>query len=150
MDFRERLPEYGCSRRLGIAASAISDERAVSREVGLDLDSAGVAGAAAFPGDVVPLVGDVVPLVGGVVPLVGGVVPLVGGVVPLVGGVVPLVCELGWVADEAITVPVGTDGGAAGGVELALAAAFVVGGAGNGWARIVTIAASKLVTVCTA
>jgi len=143
VDFRERLPEYGCSRRFGIAASAISDERAVSTEVGLDVDNAGVAGAAAFPGDVVPLVG-------GVVPLVGGVVPLVGGVVPLVGGVVPLVCELGWVADEAITVPVGTDGGAAGGVEPALAAAFVVVGAGNGWARIVTIAASKLVTVCTA
>jgi hypothetical protein len=134
VDFRERLPEYGCSRRFGIAASAISDERAVSIEVGLDVDSAGVAGAAAVPGDVAPLV--------------GGVVPLVGGAVPLVGGVVPLVCELGWVADEAITVPVGTDGGADGGVELA--AAFVVDDAGNGWARIVTIAASKLVTVCTA
>jgi hypothetical protein len=129
VDFRERLPEYGCSRRFGIAASAISDERAVSIEVGLDVDGARVAGAAALLGDVVPLV---------------------GGVVPLVCGVVPLVCELGCVAAGAVTVPVGTDGGVAGGVELALAAAFVVGGAGNGWARIVTIAASKLVTVCTA
>ena len=125
VDFRERLPEYGCSRRVGIAASAISDERAVSIEIGLDIDNTGVAGEAAVPGDVVTLV---------------------GGVVPLVGVVVPPVCELGWVADEAITVLVGTDGGADGGAEPA----FVAGAASNGWARIATMAASKLVTVCTA
>jgi hypothetical protein len=132
VDFRERLPEYGCSRRVGIAASAISDERTVSIEIGLDIDNAGVAGEAAVPGDVVPLV--------------GVVVPLVGVVVPLVGVVVPPICELGWVAVEAITVPVGTDGGADGGAEPA----FVAGAASNGWARIATMAASKLVTVCTA